>query len=160
MNQGAGARVAILGEVIVSTAIPTKTYWVQVFTPKTWERFLDHGAKVTGFRDLRWKHIQKLRPGDYLLCYLSGLSKWIGVLEVESDPYLDTTRIWDDDLFPCRVNVKLLMKLSLSNAVPIKELSNQLSIFRAKKWSLYLISSPAKWQSEDGKAVLDAVVRA
>lgn len=160
MNKSAELRVGSLGEVRVSPEIPTKTYWVQVFTPKTWERFVDYGARVTGFRDLRWKHIQKLKPGDYLLCYLSGLSKWIGVLEVESDPYLDTTRIWDEDLFPCRVNVRLLTKLNLDNAVPIKELSDRLSIFRTKKWSLYLISSPAKWQEEDGEIVLDAVVRA
>lgn len=134
-----------------------RAYWVQVFTPNTWQRFLDSGGKVTGFRDLRWNHIQKLKPGDYLLCYLSGVSKWVGVLEVESEAYLDTARIWDEDLFPCRVDVKVLEKLSLEIAVPIRDLEDRLSIFRIKNWSLYLISSPAKWQARDGEAVLEAV---
>lgn len=137
-----------------------RNYWVQVFTPKTWQRFLDFGARVTGFRDTRWKHIQKLRPGDYVLCYLSGLSKWIGVLEVESDPYLDTTPVWEDDLFPCRADVRLLIALSLEDAIPIQDLRNQLSIFKVKNWSLYLISSPSKWNQSDGDAVMRAIIEA
>lgn len=144
----------------MAKATSERSYWVQVFTPNTWQRFLDSGGKVTGFRDLRWKHIQKLRPGDYLLCYLSGISKWVGILEVASEPYLDTVRIWDEDLFPCRVDVELRLKLSIETAVPIRTLKDRLSIFRAKNWSLYLISSPAKWQVHDGEAVVTAITEA
>ena len=135
-------------------------YWVQVFTPATWQRFLDNGAGVTGFRDLRWSHIQKIRAGDYLLCYLSRVSKWVGILEVISVPYLDTKRIWDEELFPCRVDVRVLATLSLEAAVPIKSLQDQLSIFRAKNWSLYLIASPSRWHKEDGAAVAKAIYTA
>lgn len=135
-----------------------RRYWVQVFTPETWQRFLDVGAKVTGFRDTRWNHIQNLKPGDYLLCYLSRISKWVGILEVESEPYLDTTRIWDEELFPCRADVKLLTALSLDRAIPIQQMKGQLSIFQAKNWSLYLISSPSRWSVSDGKAVMKAIL--
>jgi hypothetical protein len=134
-----------------------RTYWAQVFTPKTWQQFLDAGGKTTGFSDSRWGHVQKLRPGDYLLCYLSGISKWIGVLEVQSDPYLDNTTIWDDDLFPCRADVKVLIALTLEAAVPIKEMRDKLTIFKVPNWSLYLMASPFKWKTSDGEAVLKAV---
>ena len=35
-----------------------------------------------------------MRPGDYLLCYMTGISRWIGILEVTSQPYKDDTPIW------------------------------------------------------------------
>jgi hypothetical protein len=137
-----------------------RTYWAQVFTPETWQRFLDYGARTTGFRGGRWGHVQKLRPGDYLLCYLSGISKWVGILEVKADPYLDTTPIWDDDLFPCRADVKVMSALPVELAIPIKNMRHELSIFKVTNWSLYLIGSPFKWKASDGEVVLKAVLEA
>src|SRR5664279_359898 len=131
-------------------------YWSQVYTPKSWHRFLENGGGVTGFRDIRWKHIQTIKPGDLILCYLSGLSQFVAVLRVLSEPYLDLTRIWDEGLFPCRVDVDIVVSVSDSQAVPIRDLSD-LSIFRIKNWSLYLVSSPSKWKSEDGRIVLNAL---
>lgn len=101
-----------------------------------------------------------MRPGDYILCYLSGVKKWIGALETKSEPYLDMTPIWDEDIFPCRADVKLLVRLSVDDGVLIQDLKDQLSIFRAKNWSLYLISSPSKWKASDGEAVFKAILDA
>ena len=149
------------GESSLSQASEERSYWIQVFTPKTWDHFVNVGANVTGFRPTRWKYIQSsMRPGDYILCYLSGVKKWIGALEIKSDPYLDVTPIWEEDLFPCRADVKLLVQLSLDDGVLIQDLKDQLSIFRAKNWSLYLISSPSKWKTSDGEAVLKAILDA
>ncbi|MBZ5728298.1 MAG: hypothetical protein LAP87_25355 [Acidobacteriia bacterium] len=39
--------------------------------------------------------------------YLTGISRFIGILEVVKPPYKDTTKlIWKDDVFPCRLGVK------------------------------------------------------
>jgi hypothetical protein len=51
-----------------------QTYWLDLFTVETWKEFLDHGGDVTGFREKRWKTVQKIKHGDYLLCYLTGAS--------------------------------------------------------------------------------------
>jgi len=136
-----------------------RTYWIQVFTPSTWKRFLSSGGRVTGFRQLRWNYIQSLKPSDYLLCYVAGVSKFVGVLEVRGEPYLDTAPIWEEDLFPCRVDVRIVASLALEDAIPIRSLKS-LSIFQARSWSLYLISSPRKWKQSDGEAVVQAVVDA
>lgn len=134
-----------------------RNYWVQVFTPSTWQRFLQAGGTITGFRQLRWNYIQQIKPGDWLLCYLSGLSKWVAVLEVISEPYLDTSRIWAEDLFPCRADVKIVWDLPVERAVPILSLRDKLSIFHVKNWSLYLISSPKKWTRSDADVVVNAI---
>jgi hypothetical protein len=82
------------------TQASDRRYWLDLFTGTTWSEFLRAGASVSGFRASRWTTVQQLRSGDYLLCYLTGLSRWIGVLEVAGQPYLDhDTRIWNLDQF-------------------------------------------------------------
>ena len=72
-----------------------------------------------------------MKPGDYLLCYLTGVSRFIAVLEVISQPYEDESKsIWQDEDFPCRVDVRIVDQLSVETAIPIMQLSDQLSIFQ------------------------------
>ena len=96
-----------------------RTYWLDLFTGVTWDEFLAAGGEVSGFRDRRWKTVQQMKPRDYLLCYLTGISRWIGVLEVASEPFKDTTPIWKDDEFPCRVRVRSLATLTPETAGPV-----------------------------------------
>lgn len=110
------------------------------------------------FRLSRWGHVQKVRPGDYLLCYLSRVSCWVGILEAQSNAYLDnTTRIWRTEIYPCRLDVRLLQSLAIEKAVPIRELADMLSIFKRPRWNFYLMGSPTKWKEEDARAVIEAI---
>ena len=59
-----------------------RTYWLDLFSGATWQEFLDAGANVSGFRESRWKTVEQMQRGDYLLCYLTGVMRWIGVLEL------------------------------------------------------------------------------
>jgi len=58
-----------------------RNYWLDLFPGTTWEE-LAAGGEVSGFRERRWKTVQQIKPGDYLLCHLTGISRWIGVLEI------------------------------------------------------------------------------
>src|SRR5689334_17702624 len=100
----------------------TKNYWLDLFNLTTWQEFLDAGGQVSGFRENRWRSVQQMKPGDYFLCYLTGLSRWIGVLEATSEPFRDTSRIWKDDIFPSRVRVRPIVQLTPETAVPITQL--------------------------------------
>lgn len=77
-----------------------RTYWLDLFTGSTWQEFIDAGANVSGFSATRAKTVEKIRPGDYLLCYLTGVSRFVGVLEVISKPFVDTKPIWGEGAFP------------------------------------------------------------
>jgi hypothetical protein len=142
----------------------TRNYWLDLFTWSTWQEFLDAGAQISGFREGRWGMVQQIRPGDYLICYLTGISRWIGVLEVVSGPFKDDTLIWKDEVFPCRVRVKLLVDLTPETAAPIAELRDQLSIFENVSspisWTGHLRGSPTKWKASDGEVVVKAVQEA
>ncbi len=62
-----------------------RSYWLDLFTGATWDEFKKAGSNISGFRKSRWKSVQKIKPGDYLLCYLTGVSRFIGILEVTAD---------------------------------------------------------------------------
>jgi hypothetical protein len=138
-----------------------RSYWLNLFSSETWIEFLAAGGDVTGFRHRRWKMVQRMRPGDHLLCYLTGLSRWVGLLEVTSKPFLDNSQIWSADAFPARVRVKPLIQLSPETAVPIFDLRDELSFFRnltnPNAWTGHLRGSPAKIRKEDALAIVSAL---
>ena len=126
-----------------------RTYWLDLFTGFTWNEFLEAGGKVTGFRESRWKTLQRTQVGDYFLCYLTGVSRFIGFLEIVSEPYFDREQvIWKDEDFPARVKVKPLITLTPETAVPVFELRDQLSAFQDMKspnaWTGHFRASPSR----------------
>lgn len=145
-------------------SLAERNYWLDLFTMVTWQEFLDAGGAVSGFRESRWNTLQKVKKGDYFLCYLTGVSRWIGLLEVTSEAFRDTSPIWKDDDFPCRVRVKVVAKLTPETGIPVKELKDQLSVFQTAggglAWTGHFRGSPTKWKTSDGEAVVKAVLDA
>jgi predicted RNA-binding protein len=141
-----------------------KTYWLDLFTGETWEEFLANDAKVSGFRENRRKTASRVRPGDYFICYLTGISRFVGVLEVQSDCYRDETPIWKRETFPIRFKVKLILQLEPRTAVPVLTLSDRLSIFKniqpGQQWSGFFRGSPAQFKPDDGEIILEAIRQA
>lgn len=138
-----------------------KTYWLDLFTAKTWEEFLKAGGTVSGFRHGRRKIAQGVKSGDYFLCYLTGVSRWIGILKVISGPFEDMKRIWSDEDFPVRFNVESLVVLTPETAIPVLDLKKDLSFFKNLKnphaWTGYFRSSPKKISRDDGKVIENAI---
>ena len=148
----------------MAAAATTSNYWLDLFTGTTWHEFLEADGEVSGFRRSRWSTVKKIKPGDKLLCYLTGVSRFIGLLEVTSLPYLDATPIWKDEEFPSRVNTKILRALEPETAVPVLLLRDKLTVFRGLKndraWSGAFRGSPTRWKPEDGSIVEQALERA
>jgi hypothetical protein len=117
---------------------------------------------VSGFRESRWKTVQSIKPGDYLLCYLTRVSRFIGVLEVVSKPYQDTAPVWKDEVFPCRLKTKVVVGLTPETAVPVEVLKDTLSVLKnfdeSYVWTGHFRGSPAKWTAKDGEAVVQALL--
>jgi predicted RNA-binding protein len=142
----------------------SRKYWLDLFTGTTWEEFLEHGAKISGFRESRKKTAQRISPGDYLLCYLTGISRFVGILEVKSQCYFDTTQIWKDEIFPIRFDVELVEKLDAKTAIPVLSLKDELELFRGLKsrnaWTGFFRGSPAEFSSNDGEIIFHAIKKA
>src|SRR5207247_4426211 len=96
------------------------TYWLNLFTGKTWREFQAAGAKATGFRDHVWSRSKGIKPGDIFLCYLVGVKRWVGLLEITSERFRDESRIYEEEVFPVRFTVKSLVILSPEHGVPME----------------------------------------
>jgi len=72
-------------------------FWLDLFTGTTWQESMSAGrsavSNVSAFRESRWNTVKRIKPGDYFICYPTGVSRFIGILEVTSDPYKDNTPI-------------------------------------------------------------------
>lgn len=142
------------------------TYHLDLFTLETWEEFLQHGASVTGFREGRWSRVQKIEPGDLLLCYIIGLKRWIGVLEVTGLPFLSAEPpIWASDPFPSRLPVRVVHQLTPETGVPQRELIDRMPMFSTlanpqREWGGHFLGSPCPWPDEDSLVVLAAIEQA
>jgi len=58
------------------------TYFLDIFSVDTFEKFSGTPKNTAGFHPSRRAWVGKIKPGDKILCYLKGLSCWVGVLEV------------------------------------------------------------------------------
>ncbi len=134
-------------------------YYLNLFSPATYEAFSRSDRTVSGFRPRHRGVAQRIRHGDRLLCYMTRLSRWVGVLEIESGPFDDSTPIFDpdEDPFTVRFRVKPIHWLSLEKCVPIHEdrVWEHLSFTRGQNkntsnWTGKLRGSLAPISGEDG----------
>lgn len=129
-------------------------YWLDLFTPKTWEEAHRRNFEISGFREKRWSITQKIKPGDLLICYITEISRFAGILMVISKPYKDEKKakeIWKEAFFPCLMNVKPVITLDFLHSIPAKEIIPKLTI--AKKWGGIRRGSPNRINKEDGDKI-------
>lgn len=98
-------------------------YYTDLFSPETYEAFNRSSKDVSGFRKQQMSMAQKVKPGDKFVCYLTKLSRWVGILEVLGACYLDASpRFYaEDDPFVVRFKVRPLVWLPKEKCVPIHE---------------------------------------
>ena len=107
-------------------------YWLDLFTGTTWREFKEAGANVSGFRAKQVKSGKKLKPGDIFLCYLTGVMRWVGALEIIG-PSTDNREIWKEQDFPVRFNVKPVVLLEPEHGVPMEQLESRVTFYRGSE---------------------------
>jgi hypothetical protein len=136
---------------------------LNLFTPETWNAFIEHGAAVSGFRERQSRIAQdRLHPGDIFLCYLVRLSRWCGALEITSEVFHDDSPIFDDpDPFTVRFRVRPLVVLQPEESIPIfeREVWGALSETRDSQrgstgWTGYFRGSLRRMDDADGNFLL------
>ena len=134
-------------------------YWIDLFTGTTWEEFQTAGATTSGFRRRMRSYLRKIHPGEVLLCYLTGVMRWVGALEVIG-PSDDKRRIWQGEDFPVRFSVRPMVLLKPEHGVPMSELEGKVDFYRgpgdAGKFKGFVRGSPRRFKRpEDGQLILD-----
>jgi len=142
-------------------------YYLDLFSPITYDAFLSSSQDITGFRIRQLKAAGRIKIGDKLICYLTKLSRWFGVLEVTSDVFHEgTPRFYEsDDPFTVRFKVKPIAVLEKEKAIPIKEpiVWDKLTFTReipkhGSQWTGPLRSSLTQLDDEDGKFLESLII--
>jgi len=107
-------------------------YWLDLFTGTTWDEFRKSGASISGFRHSMRNAAAKVQSGDIFLCYLTGVMRWVGALEVVRATN-DQSKIWADEVFPVRFEVKPLIQLAPEHGVPMDELEGKVQFYSGQK---------------------------
>lgn len=139
-------------------------YWLDLFSGTTWTEFRQAGASVSGFRDRMRKAAEKVKPGDMLLCYLTGVMRWVGALEVVGRS-TDKRAIWKDADFPVRFDVKPIVALDPEHGLPMSELKGRVLFYETEDdspgYKAFLRCSPNLFRRfSDGELILDLLRKA
>lgn len=98
-------------------------YFLDLFSPETYEAFGRSSRNISGFRPRQENAAKQIHPGDKLICYMTKLSRWFGILQIESECFVDKTPIFypEDDPFIIRFKVRSAIWLPKEKAIPIHE---------------------------------------
>lgn len=98
-------------------------YFVDLFSPETYEAFSSSKRDVSGFRIRQENAAARIKIGDKLICYMTKLSRWFGILEVTSKYYRDDSPLFypSSDPFIIRFKVKPIVWLPKEKAIPIRD---------------------------------------
>jgi len=140
-------------------------YYIDLFSPETYEAFMKSDQTVSGFRERQKGVAQNIKPGDKLVCYITRLSRWAAILEVTSDYFIDEKPIFtqENDPFIVRFKVKPIVLLPLDKTIPIEEDSmwKNLSFTKGPKvmgWTAMVRGSLRKMEESDGQHIERALL--
>jgi hypothetical protein len=139
-------------------------YWLDLFTGTTWKEFREAGANVSGFRHRMRNAAAKVKAGDIFLCYLTGVMRWVGAIQVVG-PSTDKRVIWKDADFPVRFQVAPLVLLDPEHGIPMSELEGRVNFYQQPqdrgKFKGFVRMSPNRFAlKEDGDMILDLLKKA
>ncbi|HEV7571621.1 MAG TPA: hypothetical protein VGQ21_08985, partial [Thermoanaerobaculia bacterium] len=139
-----------------------------LFSPETSEAFSNSDRTISGFRPRQRNAALRVKAGDKLLCYVTKLSRWLGVLTVLEGPFIDDTPIFyaEDDPFVVRFRVNPTVWLPVEKAIPIyaDHVWDRLSFTKEyvrglSTWTGKIRASLAPLSEEDG-TFLEQLLRA
>jgi predicted RNA-binding protein len=142
-------------------------YFTDLFSPETYEAFTNSAQDISGFRLRQQNMARRVEIGDKMICYMTKLSRWVGILEVVSKDFVEETPIFteENDPFIVRFKVKPIAWLSKEKSIPIHEdkIWKTLSFTKnysknSSKWTGKLRNSLNKLEDDDGKFLEDLIL--
>ena len=135
-------------------------YYLDLFSPETAKAFRNSDQTISGFRPRQRSIAERIEPGDKFLCYVTRISRWIGILTILDGPFEDEKPIFypEDDPFTIRFKVKAEIWLDFDRSIPIhdEEIWNSLSFTKGHRkdtssWTGKLRASLNEISGADGR---------
>jgi hypothetical protein len=99
------------------------SYVLDLFSPERHRAFSASDRTTCGFHCRHFEPARRIKKGDVFICYLTRVSRWVGVLEVESSWFEDDKPLFvaKDDPFIIRFKVTPRVWLPAEHGIPIRE---------------------------------------
>lgn len=122
---------------------------------------LKNEFKFLGFPDRNKLAVQKMKPGDKIIVYVSKKSVFAAATEVTGNYFYSDNQAWSDpyEIWPNRIPTRPLYYFKdLNKAVYVKEIWDNLSLFKNKnKWGSQVQGSFRKITSDDYDNILNSI---
>ncbi|MCW5853691.1 MAG: EVE domain-containing protein [Anaerolineae bacterium] len=142
-------------------------YWIITTSPDNLARTAAQGWTVQGFKSRQRKKVMdKMRPGDRLAWYLTGVKALGALATVTSEPFEDHSRVWvsdgkPDEDYAWRVHIQPDLVLAEADWLPLEPIARDLAHVRkwpAENWTL-AFQGNLREVSADDFAVVERALR-
>lgn len=137
-------------------------YFIDLFSPQTFSKFLASDKSISGYGKRQEGIASTIKKGDLFICYLTKVSRFCGILEVQDKYLIDSTPIFtdEDDPYIVRFKVKPIVLLDIDKSIPIFEdiLWKELHFTQDKMWTSMIRSSLRELNEHDGKILINALM--
>ena len=142
-------------------------YYIDLYSPETYEIFSKSDQLISGFKPRQERAASRINIGDKLICYMTKLSRWVGVLEVTSVYYNDTSPLFypSNEPYTVRFRVKPIAWLPKEKSIPIQDdrVWNNLSFTQniergGTAWTGAIRNSLNALEQSDGKFLEDLII--
>lgn len=138
-------------------------YFIDLFSPSTFSKFLQSNKNVSGFGKRQEGTASTIKKGDLFICYLTKVSRFCGILEVQEKYFIDSTPIFtdEDDPYTVRFKVKPIVLLEMEKSIPVFEdvLWKELYFTQDKMWTSMIRSSLRELNEHDGEVLRNTILK-
>ena len=146
------------------------TYWIVVGSPGNFARTAEHGFSVQGLKSRYRKKAERMKPGDKIVYYLTGLKAFGGIVTITS-PYFESHEpIWQSsdpkkaaEDYPFRVEIAPEIVLPVADAIPAEPIARRMAYvakWPAANWTLAFQGNVHEIGEDDYRLIRDAIASA
>jgi predicted RNA-binding protein len=143
------------------------TYWIIVGSPDNFAKTKEHGFSVQGIKSRHRKKAERMRPGDKIIYYLTGLKSFAGIASITSEYFESHDRIWSSgdpkkeaEDYPFRVKIDPDLILEPDTYAPAEPIARQMvyaTKWPAENWTLAFQGNVHEIGSDDYELIRRAV---
>jgi predicted RNA-binding protein len=134
--------------------------WIVVGSPENFEIARERGFDMFGFKSTRRRESAEMKPGDKLIFYLTGVMRFGGIANVESEVYEDRTPVFKSEKkageeYPFRARTSPDRILDRDQWLDVKEYAERLEMTRRRGqyWRLAFQGNLHQISNEDYETI-------
>jgi predicted RNA-binding protein len=143
------------------------TYWIIVGSIDNFRRTAELGFTIQGMKSRHRKKAERMKSGDKIIYYVTGLKAFAGISTITSDYFESHERIWksgdpkkDAEDYPFRVNIQPDVVLPETEFVEAEGVARKMTYVKkwpAENWTLAFQGNVHEIGESDYKLIRQAI---